>query len=88
MKKMLKREWVGRYVRLKAETRTRGGAIFDAGEVMRVHRNYKGLHLDAITVCEHCGRRHQHFITGVDERKVVLLDVDFEPPKEGEDAAT
>lgn len=75
----LKRDWVGRYVRTKREIETRGGTIFDAGEVFVVTRNFGGLHLEAVIQCEHCHRRSRRFVKGIPERDVVLLAPDYKP---------
>ena len=80
MAKLLKREWAGRFVRMKRRIEAKSGKIFGAGAVMKVLRNYGGLELTAPTVCPSCGLGDRHFITKVPESDVVLLDDDFEPP--------
>lgn len=81
----LKRGWEGRYVRLRHEVRTQGGAIFEAGEVMRVERNHGGLHLAAVRRCEHCKRRSHYRVRGVRETEVELLPEDFTPGERSEE---
>ncbi len=75
----LKRDWVGRYVRLKRQMRTGHGEIFEAGEVMLVTRNYGGLQLSPLYDCKECGRRVQGWITKVWEQDVELVSGNFEP---------
>lgn len=75
----LKRDWVGRYVRLKRQMQTGRGEIYEAGEVMRVTRNYGGLQLTALYECRECGRRGQGHITKVHEESVELIPPGFEP---------
>lgn len=73
----LKRDWVGRYVRLRHDTKTRGGTTFPAGEVMRVTRNFGGLFLSALRPCAMCG--DCRLLRGVQERDVDLLPKDWTP---------
>ncbi len=75
----LKRDWHGRYVRLKGTVETRGGIILEAGEVMRVTRNHGGLDLEAVIQCDHCNRNNRRFVRKLQERSVVLLPADFVP---------
>jgi hypothetical protein len=42
-KKMLKRDWKGRYIQLKRDVSNRGGGVFRAGEVFQVEENYGGI---------------------------------------------
>lgn len=70
----LKRDWIGRHVRLTRQIETRGGIIFDVGEVLRVEGYYRGLSLEAIHTCSHCTRRSRQTIS-----RVPLHDVDLLP---------
>jgi len=76
----LKRDWVGRYVRLLYQMETKGGAIFEEGEVMKVNDNHGGLTLEAIRVCSGCKRRYRHHIRRVRMADVYLLPLDYMPP--------
>ena len=77
---LLKRDWIGRYVRLVREQRTCGGVIFDKGEILRVVSCWRGrLKLETIVRCEHCRRRQQVGIAGVSEKSLEILPIDFEP---------
>lgn len=44
----LKRDWVGRRVRLCHKIETRGGTVFRKGRVMRVYKYYRGLGLEVL----------------------------------------
>jgi len=81
MKKMLKRDWEGRYVRLLFEQENNGGDVFSAGTIMRVHRNFGGLHLWVYPSCPRCERLHREFIKGVPESAVDLLPENYRPDK-------
>lgn len=72
-KPKLKRDWVGRRVRLVNRVVSRGGKIFEAGTVMNVIRNHSGLHLTAEQVCDKCGLGDLHWVRGVSEDSVELL---------------
>lgn len=78
----LKRDWIGRYVRLLYGTQTRGGSIFKEGEVMHVKDNHGGLTLDAVRVCPHCKREYRHTICRVPMADVILLPLDYEPDEQ------
>lgn len=80
-KPKLKREWIGRYVRLLRTVKTRGGNVFAAGEALKVLNSYGGLTLLRQHVCEHCGRRAD-VVTKIAETEVELLPEDYvpEPP--------
>jgi hypothetical protein len=82
-KPRLKRDWEGRYVRLKRKMETKGGDVFEAGEVMRVDRNYGGLHLSAVRHCSECKKRYRGHLRKVQERDVMLLPEDYRPESEG-----
>lgn len=82
MAKMLKRDWEGRYVRLLRQVETRAGDIFEPGEILRVTRNYGGLHLMAVKICRDCKRKSRGYIKGVPERDVILLPADYKPEPE------
>lgn len=78
-KPKLKRDWVGRYVRLRITLETRGGIIFDKGEVMKVCKYYRGLGLRSLYCCEHCRRKTRQDITGIPIHEVEILAKDFKP---------
>ncbi len=75
--KMLKRDWAGRHVVLKREVSNGRGNTFLAGTVMRVDRNYNGLHLRCTTICETCANHYRATINGINESTVDLLPKDF-----------
>lgn len=50
----LKRDWIGRFVRIKRRYVTWHGKVFEAGEVLRVDRNYTGLHVHRQHRCAVC----------------------------------
>jgi len=78
----LKRDWVGRYVRLRRDLETQDGVIFDAGEVMQVYKTYHGrMGLRALHRCEHCERRALSRITGVETYNLEILPEDYQPPE-------
>lgn len=78
-KPKLKHDWHGRYVRLLLPHETKGGAIFEAGEVMLVTRNFGGLQLESVRACDTCRRKHRHRITKVSEHHVHLLPKECVP---------
>lgn len=78
-KPRLKRDWEGRHVRLRRTLETKGGEIFEPGEIMLVRRNHGGLHLSAVRECAECRRRHRGYIHGVSEHDVTLLPEDYRP---------
>lgn len=75
----LKGEWAGRYVRL---LRTTSGGynnnIFDKGEILKVDRNYKGVHLEGVHECKACNRGYKVSII-VPESYVELMPEDYKP---------
>ncbi len=75
----LKRDWVGRHVRLLRQLQNAAGEVFEAGEVMKVYRNYAGLQLSATYECGECGARKHRRITKVCEENVQLMPASFEP---------
>jgi hypothetical protein len=75
----LKRDWHGRHVRLLREIESEGGRIFDAGTVMKVTRNFGGLHLIAVAACKDCTLRFRHQVQGIPEADVELLPADYTP---------
>lgn len=80
MKPELKRDWVGRYVRLLRKLETKNGTIFEKGEAMRVLvDNSEGLELQAAIRCNHCARRHNYRAIIHDLNIVSLLPADFDP---------
>lgn len=83
----LKRDWIGRYVRLRQDHETNGGAIFEAGTVMHVEGYYRGLSLDAVRACPQCRLKYRHYITRVACADVELLPADFVPPVESDPQA-
>lgn len=78
-KPKLKRDWVDRYVRLLRSMTTRGGVVFDKGEVMLVETNRSGLNLSRLGRCEHCGHKYGAYIRHVQEWEVELLPKDYVP---------
>lgn len=80
-KKMLKRDWEGRYVRLKVDLQTNGGDMFKIGDVMKVRRNYGGLSLVKVVICKDCLHKHLGSIRSVHECRVTLLPKDYFPDK-------
>lgn len=72
----LKKDWEGRYVRLLKGSMTYGGIRFDVGEIMRVKRNYNGLHLERVTRCPTCWRGRRETLSA-QEWQVELLPLDF-----------
>lgn len=77
----LKKDWEGRYVRLLLGGITRAGIQFDAGEILKVKRNYNGLHLESVVRCPICSRGRRREIL-VAEYQVELLPLDFKPEPE------
>ena len=75
----LKRDWIGRHVRLRMQMETKGGAIFEQGEVMLVADSRGGLELKSVRACDECRRRHRYSIKKIPERNVTLLPEDFKP---------
>ena len=75
----LKRDWVGRHVRLLRDMQTHGGDMFQAGTVMRVIQNRGGLKLAKVKSCPRCAAEHRERIHKVDEVDVELLHQDYEP---------
>jgi len=80
-KPKLKRDWIGRYVRLLYRLETKGGSIFEEGEVMEVEAYYRGLSLQALRTCPHCYRQNRLRICRVQEECVSLLPLDYRPPE-------
>jgi hypothetical protein len=80
-KPKLKRDWIGRYVRLLYQMETRGGSIFEEGEVMKVNDNHGGLTLEAVRACPHCRRLYRHQIRKVSMANVILLPMNYQPPE-------
>lgn len=70
----LKRDWVGRRVRVKRELRN-GNMVVSPGAIATVTQFYRGLRLES-EPCEHCGVGVS--ITQVPEHAVDLL-VDKQP---------
>lgn len=79
-RKMLKRDWIGRYVRLYQDVVTKGGTIFAKGEVLLVTQNRGGLTLEGIRICPTCESRYRRrVVSRVSEGSVILLAPDFAP---------
>jgi hypothetical protein len=77
-----KKDLKGRFVRLLKNVETRGSTIFFAGTVLKVFRNFDGLWLEAVTRCPTCEIVTRHIIQKVEERKVYLLPVGYQPTKD------
>lgn len=77
----LKRDWVGRHVRLHRTMETKGGTIFEKDNVMLVTRNFSGLELESVKACAECRSKCRYFIKHVRESEVTLLPEDFKPLK-------
>lgn len=74
-----KRDWEGRFVRLRRTIENTGGAIFEEGEVLKVTRNFGGLHLEGIKRCAGCEKAYRRRITKINEGTVNLLPLDYQP---------
>lgn len=77
----LKREWIGRHVRLKTTKQTVTGVRFRTGEIMHVYGYYRGLKLESIRACPECTRRHRQKIERVPIEDVELVSKDHVPMK-------
>lgn len=75
----LKRDWEGRYVRLRHDIERKDGLIFPAGEIMRVEGNHGGLLLRRLYACPHCGAKENQYIRRIYEYKVELLPLAYRP---------
>ncbi len=75
----LKRDWVGRYVRVVRQIELNDGTIMDPGEVMKVDQYYRGMTLEAIRTCEHCSRRERVRVRRISRRSVELLPKAWSP---------
>lgn len=65
---------VGKDVVLIREITTRGGIIFDVGEVMRCYGTHRGMfHLEAIHKCDRCARRSRPNIRHVERSAFKVL---------------
>lgn len=71
----LKREWVGRHVRLLRPMQTGAGVMLGAGTVCVVEASHGGCDLRKADVCPHCQCGHTHRI-----RKVPECDLELLPP--------
>lgn len=69
----LKRDWIGRFVRLRKPMETAAGVFFEAGEVMEVYKYYRGLGLRTTCCCSECSRRYRDRIDKVAIEDVLLL---------------
>lgn len=75
VKKMLKRDFVGRKARLRREISNGAGTILDAGEIVKIDGTYRGrFSIDTITTCNHCYRRKRVGISQVSENDFELID--------------
>ena len=83
MKRMLKREWYGRYVKLNVDIESKGGTIFRTGEIMIVTRNFNGLHLEKAVKCKECTSHHRERMRGILEYHVTLMPEGYLPDKKG-----
>lgn len=77
----LKRDWIGRFVRLKQPLTNGAGVMFPENLIMKVTQNRGGLTLMMLDDCEHCGLSFQRIIAAVPEWKVELLPKDFRPKR-------
>jgi hypothetical protein len=77
-KKMLKREWIGRQVKLLTALETNGGKIFAVGTIMTVSNLHGrgGFNLRKTIICDKCGCGEHHSISAVGERYLELLPVE------------
>lgn len=73
-----KGDWAGRYVILTRNFHAGSGHIFPEGLLLRVDRNYGGVHCDVISNCPSCGIGHRYSIL-VPERALVLVAYNWEP---------
>lgn len=78
-KPRLKSDWAGRYVRLRYRIETKGGAIFRAGSILQVDRNYGGLDLATVRRCPTCEAQFRRRVAKVSEQDVELLPRDYRP---------
>lgn len=70
----LKRDWIGRKVRLIRDVETKGGKIYPAGLIMHVYKNFNGLHVRVLRKCEHCGISEWDGIKGLAISDLELVD--------------
>ena len=75
----LKRDWLGRYVRVRYDMQNNGGYQFKAGTVMKVIKNHMGLDLVIPIDCPHCHSQRYRVISRVHEYDVELLPIDYVP---------
>jgi hypothetical protein len=54
MKRELKRDWIGKQVRLKVDAEIQSGSIFPAGTVCVVTGVYRGFNLEYVEACSQC----------------------------------
>lgn len=74
-----KGDWVGRYVRLRHDLETKGGTLFQAGDVLVVTRSFGGLWLSAPVACPLCRQSYRRSIKQVPEADVELLPAGYVP---------
>lgn len=78
----LKRDWAGRYVRIRRRFNTWNGKVFETGEIVKVDRNYGGLHVRRQRRCVVCQAATIDAAV-VPESYVELLPVEYQPQWSG-----
>lgn len=76
MKKMLKRDWIGREVETTVTLRTNGGTLIAAGTIMKVVSAHRGFELVKDRICPTCMCGREMRIRNVEEYAVRLLPID------------
>lgn len=74
----LRRDWIGRYVRLIRQIEN-GVRRFPKGEIFRVRGAYDGFYLETVRPCSACGNSRLESISRVPERDLEILPVDYDP---------
>lgn len=72
----LKRDWIGRMVELRHNIELKNGKIFPKGEIMKVAGYYRGLDLETVETCQHCGRGNRWSVRYVHTGSVNLLNTE------------
>ena len=71
----LKRDWIGRRVRLLRKMETVGGLMLPTGLVMKLEATWRGrFKLSVVRTCKHCGVGQRSSIARVRESDVELLE--------------